>query len=404
MSRPLATPPADRLRQAAGSAPVVLFLCMFAAQSALLVLSPILPGMAADLGVSTSTAAQLRAVSGVVAGGVAVWTGMWAKRRDLRVMLAAGLALLAVGTLTSAAAPSFGVLAAAQVGVGAGLALVLSNALTAAGEWTPERRSRTLSWALIGQPVAWIVGMPVAGAVAETSWRYAWLVVPFAASLVALLALAFRAHEQAAPAARSDEPSLWRHQGAKGWAAGELLAYGGWAGTLIFAGALFVETYGASTTAVGLLLALAAGAYLPGNFLARRWVDRRARTLLIAGASVSSLGVVVFGGVRPGMAWSAVLLAALAFVAGARTIAGSAAGLDIAPKCKLQAMSVRTAAVQYGYLLGASLGGAALAGGGYGALGLALGALYLAGAMPHLWAWRARRTHGHAGVTAGAAG
>jgi MFS transporter, DHA1 family, inner membrane transport protein len=373
-----------RLRRSVGAPSVVLFLCMFAAQAALLVLSPILPRVAADLGVTTSTAAQLRSVSGIVAGGVAVWLAMWAPRRALRPTLAAGLLLLAASTAASAAAPTFAVLAAAQVGVGVALALLLSGALTAAGEWTPATQSKTLSWALVGQPAAWIVGMPLAGAVAVVSWRYAWLALPFAASVVALVALSARPADPAVQVTRSDEPSLWSHRGSRGWAFGELVAYGGWAGTLVFAGALFLESYGVSTATVGLVLGGVAVAYLPGNFLARRWVDRRPRTLLIGGALVSAVGVATFGAARPSPVWSAVVLGALAFVAGARTIAGSARGLAIAPSCKLQAMSVRTAAVQFGYLIGALVGGAALAAGGYVALGYALGALYAVAAVPHV--------------------
>src|SRR6188472_1170389 len=42
----------------------VLFLCLFVSQAALLVLSPVLPEVARDLGVSTATAGQLRSLSG----------------------------------------------------------------------------------------------------------------------------------------------------------------------------------------------------------------------------------------------------------------------------------------------------------------------------------------------------
>jgi MFS transporter, DHA1 family, inner membrane transport protein len=247
-----------------------------------------------------------------------------------------------------------------------------------------------LSWALVGQPAAWIVGMPLAGAAAERSWRYAWVAVPLASSLVALLALATRPRDTIVVPA-PDEPTLWAHAGARGWAVGELFAYGGWAGTLVFVGALFVDSYGTSTTVVGLLLAGAAVAYVPGNFLARRIVDRRARSLLRHGGALSGVGVAVLGVLRPGVVFSGVLFAALAFVAGARTLAGSSLGLRLAPGCRLQSMSVRTAATQYGYLLGAVVGGAALALGGYRALGVALGGLYVLAAVPHLRGDRADR-------------
>jgi predicted MFS family arabinose efflux permease len=45
---------------------------------------------------------------------------------------------------------------------------------------------------------------------------------------------------------------------------------------------------------------------------------------------------------------------------------------------------VRTAAIQLGYFLGAAVGGVALAGGGYTALGLAFSTLFVCAAIPHL--------------------
>ncbi len=109
-----------------------------------------------------------------------------------------------------------------------------------------------------------------------------------------------------------------------------------------------------------------------------------ARHLLFWGALASCVGVALFRINRTGLAWSAALFAGLAFAAGGRTLAGSALRLAIAPRCKLQAMSVRTAAVQFGYLIGAGAGGAALAVGGYRGLGLALAVMYLVAALPHI--------------------
>ena len=50
----------------------VLFLCLFASQAGMLVLSPILPEIAREFGVSTATAGQLRTISGATGGLTAV--------------------------------------------------------------------------------------------------------------------------------------------------------------------------------------------------------------------------------------------------------------------------------------------------------------------------------------------
>ena len=99
----------------------------------------------------------------------------------------AGLGLLAVGSALSAVAPNFVVLALAQVPIGIGVGLTYSAAVAAVAEWSrPEDRSRVLAVALLGPPLAWVVGMPLGGAAGEASWRLSWIVVPLVLSLAGL--------------------------------------------------------------------------------------------------------------------------------------------------------------------------------------------------------------------------
>jgi len=118
--------------------------------------------------------------------------------------------------------------------------------------------------------------------------------------------------------------------------------------------------------------------------LARRHVEGSARLLAAAAPPLAAAVVVVFGAWRPALGVSAALLALLAFVAAARTIAGSALGLEVCSQRRVFAMRIRTAATQFGYLLGSALGGIALAAGGYGALGAVFAVMFLLAAAPHL--------------------
>jgi DHA1 family inner membrane transport protein len=262
---------------------------------------------------------------------------------------------------------------------------VLSAAVAAAAEWAPPgQRARVLSWTLLGQPAAWVVGMPLAGVVADDNWRLAWLTVPLVASLVALAAVRCRPRSAPASALKTNWRSLARNRAVAGWALGELLAFAGWSGTLIYCGALLVESYGASAASVGLVLAGSAVAYFPGNFLVRRVVDRAARPLLVGLGAALAVGVAIFGVARPSLAFSAVLFAGLVFLAGGRTLAGSAVGLHSAPEDRLAVTRARAAATQFGYLLGAGAGGGALAVGGYSALGVVLATLFAGAVLPQI--------------------
>jgi predicted MFS family arabinose efflux permease len=363
---------------------IALLAALAASQAALVVLNPLLPEVAADLGVSVATAGQLRTVSGLAAGLAALTAGLWATRLGLRELLLVGVGTLAFGSLASALAPDFPLLIAAQVLVGVGIGLSYSAAVAATAEWaTSSDRSRVLAIALLGPPLAWIVGMPLVGAVGEVSWRLAWLVIPVGMAIVATVLL-LRRPATPPSATRAGLRTVFTYPGVARWSTGELLAFSGWAGALVYVGALLVDTYDLSIAGTGLALGFGSLVYVPGNFLFRRWVDAYSRRLLVV-LAVSAAGMVaVLYALRPSLWFTIAAFAALSFIAGGRTLAGSARGLGLAPEVRLGVTGVRTAALQSGYFVGAAIGGIALASGGYSLVGLAFATLFIGAAIPHL--------------------
>ncbi len=370
--------PSRRERRRTSGISAALFLCLFAAQAAVIALSPVLASVAADLHVSTAAAGQLRTASGLAAGLTALAFGRIAARIGLRTALLAGAGLLALASLASAAAPTFVLLACVQLLVGMAVALLIAGGTTAVAEWAPsERRSRILARVMVGPPAAWIVGMPLSGRLGAVSWRLAWVGLPLAASLLAAGALALRAPVGEAPPRRGGLREALSDGAVAGWLAGELLASSAWLGTLVYSGALFVESYGTSPGTVGLILAAGAGAYVVGTLVARRAVERDARGVILRTGPALAGAVVLFGALRPGALVSGGLFATAAAIAGARILAGNAAGLAAAPELRVGAVSARAAAQQFGYFVGPAVAGAALAVGGYAGVGLASGALLL---------------------------
>ena len=363
---------------------ITLLAALAASQSALVVLNPLLPDVARDLDVSVATAGQLRTLSGLAAGVAALAVGLLATRFGLRELLLGAITTLAVGSVLSAASTEFAMLAAAQMLAGLGIGISYSAAIAATAEWsTDANRSRVLALALLGPPLAWILGMPLVGVVGEVSWRLAWLVVPLAMAVVSIVLLVQRGRTPPARD-RAGLRSVLTYPGVARWSVGELLAFSGWAGALVYVGALLVESYDLSIAATGLALGFGALVYVPGNLLFRRWVDAHGRLLLIFLALSAAVTVALLGSLRSSLWLSVALFAALCFIAGGRTLAGSARGLGLAPELRLGVTGVRTAAIQSGYFVGAAVGGVALAVGGYSALGLAFAALFVGAAIPHL--------------------
>lgn len=357
----------------------ILFLALFAAQAAVIVLSPVLGAVAADLDVSTATAGQLRTVSGLAAAATALSIPHASRRLGLRSILLWGAALTSVGSLASAGAPTFAALAAAQVAVGVGIAALVSAATAAAAAWAPEdQRARVLSWALIGQPAAWIVGMPLVGALGQFSWRWGWLALPLVSSLAAVLLLTRRRPDPPGSLVDTRLRSVLADHSIGRWALAELLAMCGWAGTLVYAGALLTDSYGVSAVATGALLAVGAAAYVGGNVAMRRFIAGEPRRQLVLLSFALAVSVTLFGVVRPTLWTSAGLFAVAGALAGARTLTGSVVGLSVAPEQRLTAMGIRTAATQLGYFIGAAAGGISLAARGYSGVGVTLGVFFVA--------------------------
>ncbi|MFL5894302.1 MAG: MFS transporter, partial [Thermoleophilaceae bacterium] len=359
-----------------------LFLSFLTVQSAFIVLAPTLPDVAREFGVSTGTAGQLRTVAAVAGVATALTLAPLGRVVGIRRLLVTGLGVLAAGATASALAPTFALLAVGQVTLGMGGAAVLSAGLAAAGDWPArEQRTRVLAWTTVGQPAAWVLGLPAVGALSHLGWRWGWIVVPAAAA--AALAVLPCGPSRNAPASAATG-SAWGDPRVRRWAFGEVMAYAGWGGTLVYAGALLSETYDLGTSTVGLLLGAAAVAYFPGTFAARRRLEGDLRALLGGLAIALAFGAAAFGALRPSAFVSTGLFAVLILLAGARGIAGSAFGLNAAPEHKVTIGSIRAAATQLGYLAGAAAGGIALDLGGYPVVGLTLAGFFAAAAVPHL--------------------
>jgi len=362
-----------------------LFLAMFASQTGVLVLSPILSQVAEEFDVSIARAGQLRLVAALLAAVVALAAGRALARFSPRALLLGGSVLLALGSLASAFAPTFWVLGLTQVPIWTGVAMLIAAGIAATAAWSgPENRSRVVARSLAGPPAAWIVGMPVVGAVAEIDWRLAFLALPLPAAVLAGVAAATRPADRPIPGARVSLVGILGRPDARRWAAAELAANSAWAGTLVFSGALFTERYGLSTTTTGVVLALVAAAYLGGNQVAGRIGPTRARKAMLDGSVAASGAVALTWAFAPSPVVTAFLFAVAAFIAAIRTVAGTIYGFAIAGDLSREVGSIRAATSQIGYLVGALAGGAALAVGGYAALAVAFGGFFLAATAPYV--------------------
>jgi predicted MFS family arabinose efflux permease len=219
--------------------------------------------------------------------------------------------------------------------------------------------------------LAWIVVNPIVGTVNDTwSWRAAQT-VPAALAVAALVA------PRAATPSSSPLPGQLRmllaEPSARRWIGAELIAYGAWTALLTFVGAFFIERLDVSEGAVGWLLASGAATYFAASSRSGKLAGLVPRRRLVAGSALLMAVLVIAQlSVTGSVALAVSIFSLIGLAAGVRTPASSGLGLEQLPRHPGAMMAGRTAATQFGYLLGAVIGGAVIAGVGYGALGIVL--------------------------------
>ncbi|WP_030406197.1 Cmx/CmrA family chloramphenicol efflux MFS transporter [Streptomyces albus] len=349
----------------------VLALAVFAQGTSEFMLSGLIPDLAADLGVSVSSAGLLTSAFavGMVVGAplMAALGRRWDRRRALLGFLTAFVVVHIVGAVTD----DFAVLVVTRVAGALANAGFLAVALTAAAAMVaPDAKGRATSVLLSGVTLACVAGVP-AGALLGQVWG--WRSAFWAVALVSLPALAalVRALPQGAPGAaepgrtrgvRQELRALRRPRLLVTMALGALVN-GATFCTFTYLTPLATEVAGFGGGWVPPLLALfGLGSFL-GVTAAGRLADSRPLRLLVAGGVALCVGWAVFAATAGDQAATVTLVlvqGTLSFMVGTTLIAQVLYAADEAPTL---AGGFATAALNVGAALGPWAGGVALNGG-----------------------------------------
>jgi len=158
----------------------------------------VLPALAADVGVSEGRAGLAVAATAIAGAFTAPSIAVLLPRADRRTVLVALLALAALSNLAVAVAPSFALLLAGRLLLGAALAGYWSFAFGAGIHAVPGKDPVVSSALAFGTSIATVVGVPVASVVGDAvGWRSTF---GGAAVLTALGAVALAASLPSVPA------------------------------------------------------------------------------------------------------------------------------------------------------------------------------------------------------------
>jgi predicted MFS family arabinose efflux permease len=351
-------------------------LATIASQSSMASIPPLFVGIASSYGVSIGTVGQVRAISALTAVLATLLVGGWIHRHGARPVMLAGGLLGAAGAALSGLAPSLLVFGLAQAITGVGICFLLSAGFAGAGEFFASgARDWAIGWVVALQSLAWIVGVPLVGLLAEGfSWHYGFIVPAAFCIVAAVSALLFAPRldpDLRAGDERSGLLAALADRGGRMWTIGELLAFAVWTAEITYIAAFYADQFGLGEAVIGVLLPLGSLAFMVGSTMARRVGARFSRrTLLIVSTLAMGLIAAVLFGFHP-MVWVTLLLAiAMGIAAGLRATGSSTLALDQLPEQPGAMMAARTGAVQIGYLVGAFVGGVIVDSSGFGGLGL----------------------------------
>ncbi|MEW2358726.1 Cmx/CmrA family chloramphenicol efflux MFS transporter [Spirillospora sp. NPDC029432] len=349
--------------------PLVLYLlalAVFAQGTSEFMLAGLLPGIAADLGVSISAAGSLTSAFavGMIIGAplMAAAAARWSRRNALLAFLTVFLVVHVIGALTS----SYPVLLGTRiVGALADAGFLAVAMVTAAALVPPNAKGRATSVLLAGTTLACVVGVPGGALLGQLwGWRSAFWAVALV-SVPAILAILRAVPDDAGgpvPNPREEFGALREPRLLVTLLLGALVNGATFCAFTYFT-PVFTEVAGLGEAWVPALLALfGLGSFL-GVSAAGRVADVRPVPLLVAGGAALLAGWAAFAllAAQPAVTIALVLVqGTLSFAVGSTLIAQALYAAAGAPAL---AGGFATAAFNVGAAVGPWAGGAAIAAG-----------------------------------------
>ena len=354
----------------------VLGFLTFASVYANIVIVPVLVQIAGEFGTTTGTAGLVAAAYGVPGIVVAVLVGPYSDRFGRKWFLVAGSLVMGLATILSSLATSFEMLVFTRALAGMGASVIFPNVNATIGDTFPYReRGRAISTVIGMNTMASIIGLPIAGIVAEaTNWRVSVAGVGLLAIVAAVLLTRLLEHKRP-----ESEPgrarALYRQIAASPSAVATLgssllgaLFWFTWATFFIL---FFQQTYHLSLGAASTVgLTLGAGVLI-GSQIGGRVGDRIGHRPIVAGAILVS-GALLFlqTNLHLPLPAAAALNLLLSAVIGSRFASNNALISEQVPEARGTMFAISASVVSLGMVLGPAIGGILIDSFGFWAIGI----------------------------------
>lgn len=365
---------------------ILALLCVasFAVVFNNLIITPILPDISDDLGISVGVAGLLVTAYAMVGGIAAIFSGPIIDRLGRKPVVVVGMSILAVATVLSAIAPTFGLLMASRALAGLGVACLTPAVFSAVGDYFAwEERGRAMSWVITANTSASILGVPAGALVSGLfSWRITFTLLAALCLLFTFLLFTKLPGEQKREAGAPtpgmgailqvlrDKPTAMAIYSSH-------MATCYWFVIITYVGAYYRDEFGVSKSALGVVTMLMGVGVLIGSNVGGRLSDRIGKRPVIVATSAACAGLAILEMNAPWLLAAAPLMLVFGAFGGARFATHQAVLTEMRPQSRGTVMALNAAGQQFGIVLGSAIGGLVLSQFNYGALGFASAVLAL---------------------------
>jgi multidrug resistance protein len=272
-----------------------LAVATFAIGTTEFVIVGLIPGMAADLGVSVPVAGLLVSLYALsITIGTPIFSALTGRfpRRGLIIAL---MAIFTASNLAAALAPNYAALLASRIIMGVAHGVFFGVGATVATSLVPKSKSGSAVAVMMGGlTVAMVIGVPLGSWIGQMfTWRVPFFIVT-AMGTIALLGLIWqlpRTIEQPVPASFWSQIGLLANKRLALMYLLTAISFGGTFVVFTFLAPILTDITGVAESTVGIALLLFGGATVVGNFAGGRLTDaigtRRSMTVLLVGLIVS---------------------------------------------------------------------------------------------------------------------
>jgi predicted MFS family arabinose efflux permease len=348
----------------------------FSAVYVSVVIAPVLTQIAGEFAITTGTAGLAVAAYGAPGIVVAVLAGPYSDRFGRKRFLVAGSLVMGLFTLLGAFATSFPVLIATRMIAGIGSSLIWPNVTATVGDSFPYRdRGPAMSTVIGLNTMASVVGVPLAGIIAEgTSWRVSVAIVGLL-SIAAAVLLAWKFRPAQVPMNESAVRELYRsivtNRSALGAIGSSLLGSLYWFTWSTYIVVFFELTFDLPQgIAATIALTQGLGVLIGSQFGGRLGARIGHKPIVSASVLVSGMLLLFQTNVTMPLAATAFLNLALSAVIGARFASNTTLLTEQVPEARGTLLALSASVTSASIVAGAAIGGLLLDGPGFWALGV----------------------------------